>query len=49
MAFWEDSLRHLYLPRLKNRGVLELAIVEGAGTRDFFGIAYGEYEGNAAQ
>ena len=45
MAFWEDTLRYLYLPRLKNRGVLEQAIVKGAGTRDFFGTAYGEHEG----
>jgi hypothetical protein len=35
----------LYLPRLKNRGVLEQAIVKGAGSRDFFGTAYGEHEG----
>ncbi len=45
MAFWEDTLRYLYLPRLRNRGVLEQAIVKGAGTRDFFGTAYGEHEG----
>ena len=45
MAFWEDTLRYLYLPRLKNRGVLEQAIVKGAGSRDFFGTAYGEHEG----
>jgi predicted AAA+ superfamily ATPase len=45
MSFWEDTLRYLYLPRLKNRGVLEQAIVKGAGTRDFFGTAYGEFEG----
>jgi hypothetical protein len=45
MAFWEDTLRYLYLPRLKNRNVLEQAIVKGAGTRDFFGTAYGEHEG----
>lgn len=45
MAFWEDTLRYLYLPRLRNRGVLEQAIIRGAGTRDFFGTAYGEHEG----
>ena len=39
--FWEDSLKYLYLPRLKDRGVLAQAIVKGAGTRDFFGTAYG--------
>jgi predicted AAA+ superfamily ATPase len=43
--FWEDSLRYLYLPRLKDRGVIAQAIVKGAGTRDFFGTAYGEHEG----
>lgn len=45
MAFWEDTLRYLYLPRLKNRGVLEQAIIKGAGNRDFFGTAYGYHEG----
>ena len=49
MAFWEDSLRYLYLPRLKNRHSLSKAIQAGAATRDFFGTAYGQsgenYEG----
>jgi SNF2-related domain len=40
--FWEDTRRYLYLPRLKDRGVLAQAIVKGAGTRDFFGTAYGQ-------
>lgn len=44
MAFWEDTLRYLYLPRLKRRDVLEQAIVKGAGSRDFFGTAYGQHE-----
>lgn len=43
--FWEDTLRYLYLARLKDRGVLAQAIVKGAGTRDFYGTAYGEHEG----
>ena len=47
--FWEDTLRYLYLPRLRDRGVLAQAIVKGAGTRDFYGTAYGQsggtYEG----
>jgi predicted AAA+ superfamily ATPase len=43
--FWEDTLRYLYLPRLRDRGVLAQAIVKGASTRDFFGTAYGEHEG----
>jgi len=45
MAFWEDTLRYLYLPRLRNRNVLEQAIIKGAGSRDFFGTAYGQQEG----
>ena len=44
MAFWEDTLRYLYLPRLKNRTVLEQAIVKGTGSRDYFGTAYGQHE-----
>lgn len=42
MAFWEDTLRYIYLPRLRSRDVLAQAIVKGAATRDFFGTAYGE-------
>ncbi len=45
MAFWEDTLRYLYLPRLKSRNVLEKAIVKGAGSRDFFATAYGQHDG----
>ncbi len=41
-AFWEDSLRYLYLPRLKNRDVLASAIRSGAASQDFFGTAYGQ-------
>lgn len=41
-AFWEDSQRYLYLPRLKNRHSLSQAIQAGAASRDFFGIAYGQ-------
>ena len=46
MAFWEDTLRYLYLPRLKNRDVLAQAIRSGAASRDFFGTAYGQHDGN---
>ena len=42
MAFWEDTLRYLFLPRLKNRDVLAHAIQSGAKSRDFFGTAYGQ-------
>jgi predicted AAA+ superfamily ATPase len=45
MAFWEDTLRYLYLPRLKEREVLAQAIRTGAASRDFFGIAYGQHNG----
>ena len=45
MDFWEGTLRYLYLPRLKTRSVLEQAIVKGAGSKDFYGTAYGVYEG----
>lgn len=45
MTFWEDTLRYIYLPRLKSRSVLEQAIIKGASSRDFFGTAYGEHEG----
>jgi hypothetical protein len=42
MAFWEDTLRYLYLPRLKNRDSLTQAIRAGAASTDFFGTAYGQ-------
>lgn len=42
MAFWEDTLRYLYLPRLKNRESLSQAIRTGASSTDFFGTAYGQ-------
>jgi uncharacterized protein len=42
MAFWEDSLRYIYLSRLKNRDVLAGAIHSGVQSRDFFGTAYGQ-------
>lgn len=42
VAFWEDTLRYLYLPRLKSRDVLAQAIRTGATSRDFFGTAYGQ-------
>ena len=45
MAFWEDTLRYLYLPRLKDRDVLAKAIRSGAASRDFFGTAYGQHNG----
>jgi len=44
-AFWEDSLRYLYLPRLKSREVLAAAVRTGASSRDFFGTAYSQADG----
>ena len=41
-AFFEDTLRYLYMPRFKNRDVLGQAIRSGASSRDFFGTAYGQ-------
>jgi len=41
-TFWEDTLKYLYLPRLKNRKVLEQAIIKGAGSKDFYGTALGQ-------
>jgi hypothetical protein len=45
MAFWEDALRYLYLPRLKSREVLAAVVRTGAATKDFFGTAYGLADG----
>jgi hypothetical protein len=45
MAFWEDSQRYLYLPRLKSRDVLATVVRNGAASHDFFGTAYGQTDG----
>lgn len=45
MDFWEDTLKYLYLPRLKSREILAQAIVKGAASKDFFGTAYGHHDG----
>ena len=42
MTFWEDTLRYLYLPRLKSKESLSQAIRTGAASKDFFGTAYGQ-------
>lgn len=41
-AFFEDTLRYLYMPRFKHRDVFAQAIRSGAASRDFFGTAYGQ-------
>ena len=44
-AFWNDSLRYLYLPRLRSLEVLTSAIRTGMSSRDFFGTAESESAG----
>jgi hypothetical protein len=41
-TFWEDTLRYLYLPRLRSREVLGSVIHKGAGSLEFFGTARGQ-------
>ena len=41
-AFWEDTLRYPYLPRLRDRNVLARVVRTGSAGRDFFGTAYGQ-------
>jgi hypothetical protein len=43
-SFFEDTLRYLYMPRLKSREVLTRAILVGAAGNDFFGTAYGQVD-----
>jgi len=49
MQVWDDMQRYLFLPRMKNRSVLEQTIIKGGSSKDFFGTAYAqngeEYEG----
>jgi hypothetical protein len=44
-SFFEDTLRYLYMPRLKTKDVLAQTIRAGAASNDFFGTAYGEGDG----
>ena len=44
-AFWDDSQKYLYLPRLKSREVLASVVRTGAASKDFFGTAYGHSNG----
>lgn len=44
-TFFEDTLRYLYMPRLRSREVLAKAIRAGSSSMDFFGTAYGEKNG----
>jgi predicted AAA+ superfamily ATPase len=45
LTVWEDMLRYLYLPRLRDRGAYEQTVLKGAAARDFFATAYGQHEG----
>jgi hypothetical protein len=42
---WQDTLKFLYLPRLRSHSVFEQAIQQGVASEDFFGTALGEKEG----
>lgn len=42
---WQDTLKFLYLPRLRSHTVFEQAIQQGVASDDFFGTALGEREG----
>ncbi|MGO9473476.1 MAG: ATP-binding protein [Rhodomicrobium sp.] len=41
-TFFEDTLRYLYMPRLKSRDILSQAIRAGTQSQDFFATAYGQ-------
>jgi hypothetical protein len=41
MDIWHKSCAYLYLPRLRDADVLRQTMAAGAGSRDFFGFAYG--------
>lgn len=45
VAFWDDSMKYLYLPRLKSREVVANVVRTGAASKDFFGTAYGSTDG----
>ncbi len=42
---WQDTLKVLYLPRLRSHSVFEQAIQQAVASEDFFGTALGEKEG----
>lgn len=39
---WEDMLRYLYLPRLKQRDTLDQVVLRGAASTSYFGTARGQ-------
>lgn len=42
---WQQSCQQLYLPRLKDDTVFQMAMAAGADSRDFFGFAQGKEDG----
>ncbi len=42
LTVWDDLQRHTYFPRLRGRAVFEQAVMQGAASADFFGLAYGQ-------
>lgn len=40
LAVWQKTCQYLYLPRLRDEAVFRKTIEVGAGSRDFFGLAY---------
>lgn len=45
LDFWQKSCQYLYLPRLRDDMVYRNTLAAGAGSEDFFGIAYGKEDG----
>jgi hypothetical protein len=45
LMIWEQSIKDLYLRRLRSRDRFEQAIQQGVASEDFFGTALGEKEG----
>lgn len=45
LDIWQKTCCYLYLPRLKDNEVYRATVSAGAGSRDFFGFAYGKEDG----
>jgi hypothetical protein len=41
LEVWQKTCQYLYLPRLRDEDVFRTTLAAGTGSRDFFGIAYG--------
>jgi hypothetical protein len=39
---WQKTCQYLYLPRLKDSHVFQATLADGAGSRDYFGLAMGK-------